>query len=95
MNWSMGLRAVGVGLGAAVALWGVLPLFTGRLHVGNAVLMLIGGLVVLICLTCQYSIPESRVLTDSFAKYEQTMENGFLHVFLLLLRLQHAILVCT
>ena len=30
----------------------------------------------LICLTCQYSIPESRVLTDSFAKYEQTMENG-------------------
>lgn len=50
MNWSMGLRAVGVGLGAAVALWGVLPLFTGRLHVGNAVLMLIGGLVVLICL---------------------------------------------
>ena len=48
MSWSIGLRAVGVGLGAAVALWGVLPLFTGRLHVGNAVLMLIGGLVVLI-----------------------------------------------
>lgn len=51
MDWIAGLRAAGAGIGAAVALWGVLPLFfTGRLHVGNGVMVLIGGLVVLLCL---------------------------------------------
>ena len=30
----------------------------------------------LICLTCQYSIPESKILSDSVFKYEQEVENG-------------------
>lgn len=30
----------------------------------------------LICISCQYSIPESKVLNDSVYKYEQKMENG-------------------
>lgn len=30
----------------------------------------------LICLTCQYSIPESKVLSDSIYKYEEEIENG-------------------
>lgn len=30
----------------------------------------------LICLTCQYSIPESKVLSDSVFKYEEEIENG-------------------
>ena len=50
MNWMMGLRAAGASIGAALALWGVLPLFTGRFHVGNTVLMLIGGVIVFLCL---------------------------------------------
>lgn len=67
VNWSMGLRAVGVGLGVAVALWGVLPLFTGRLHVGNGVLVLIGALIALLCLRFSWIVGLWKHTAGKFA----------------------------
>ncbi len=43
MTWSLGLRTVGAGLSALIALWGVLPAFTGRLHAGSITMILVGG----------------------------------------------------
>lgn len=49
MTWGLGLRAVGTGIGALIALWGVLPAFTGRLHAGSITMIVVGLLLCIVC----------------------------------------------
>ena len=50
MTWTVGLRAAGAGLGALIALWGLLPVFTGRLHAGCITMLLVGALLMIVCI---------------------------------------------
>ncbi len=50
MNWAMGLRTVGAGLSALIALWGLLPAFTARLHAGSITMLIVGALGVFVCI---------------------------------------------
>lgn len=50
MNWAIGLRTVGAGMSALIALWGFLPVFTGRLHTGSITMMVVGALGLFICI---------------------------------------------
>ena len=50
MTWATGLRAAGAGVGIAVAVWGLLPVFTGRFHAGCLTMLLAGAAVTAACL---------------------------------------------
>ena len=50
MAWAIGLRAVGAGVGAVIAVWGLLPIFSGRFHMGSVAMVVVGALLFMACL---------------------------------------------